>query len=344
MKTIKELTKIFTGKATTESTTENNIISPEIFGRKQAYDVIMNSGYQVGNKKYSYIPLELLEIDDSYQRVDTIDMSKVYDLVRHYNENKCDPIQVSPHPETGTFAVVNGAHRMMVAEIRNEKGIEAYLMTGLSEDPDERRLLEAEIFVTQDEGIDNLKISQKHKANVKRGIPKYVVLDECLKGRKILINPRLRSNLPEPEQDKYKDHRVLSGYSAALSAAGLVNGKETLTNIFDIIEKTGWHYAASGYSAKVIIVLKSILNLHDNDSEIVNAIHSFLINIEPQEFFAKACAKYPNRKEKERLCLYLEQEISKLLGREPLYTGGDMRLITAGKNCRQYYHSHSATA
>ncbi len=39
MKTIKELTKIFTGKATTESTTENNIISPEIFGRKQAYDV-----------------------------------------------------------------------------------------------------------------------------------------------------------------------------------------------------------------------------------------------------------------------------------------------------------------
>ncbi len=271
-------------------------------------------------------------------------MSKVYDLVRHHDANKCDPIQVAPHPENYSFAVVNGAHRMMSAEIRNASGIEAYLMTGLSEDPEQRRLQEAEIFVTQDEKVDNLKVSQKHKANVMRGIPKYVVLDECLKGRKILINPRLRSNLPEAEQDKYKDYRVLSGYSAALSAAGLVNGRETLTNILDIIERIGWHDSAAGYSANVILTLKSILNLHDNDISVVRAIQAFLINMEPQEFFARAYVKYPNRKTKEQLCIYLEQEISKLLGREPLYTGGDMRLITSGKNSRQYYGSHPVTA
>lgn len=344
MKTLKELTKIFTGKATTETAIESNIISPEVFKRKQMYDMVMNTRQYVGKKEFCYIPLELLEIDDSYQRMDTIDMSKVYDLVRHHDANKCDPIQVAPHPENYSFAVVNGAHRMMSAEIRNASGIEAYLMTGLSEDPEQRRLQEAEIFVTQDEKVDNLKVSQKHKANVMRGIPKYVVLDECLKGRKILINPRLRSNLPEAEQDKYKDYRVLSGYSAALSAAGLVNGRETLTNILDIIERIGWHDSAAGYSANVILTLKSILNLHDNDISVVRAIQAFLINMEPQEFFARAYVKYPNRKTKEQLCIYLEQEISKLLGREPLYTGGDMRLITSGKNSRQYYGSHPVTA
>ena len=246
---------------------------------------------------------------------------------------------VSPHPATATFAVIDGSHRMLAAGIRKEKYLLAVLTEGLSEDPAERKIEEAELFSEQGEDVDHLSPSHKHRAYVTRGIKKYCVLDNCIKERRLLLNIHELKNLSKEKQDSLKaaDYRVLSGYSAALQAASLVNGEEILNNVFNIIEDAGWHTATNGYGANVIWPVKSVLNLHDNDPQVVKAIVSLFRPIEPDTFFAKAHAKYPGRKEKERLTMYLEEEVAKRLGIQPMYTGGDLRKVTSAINSQRHY-------
>ena len=59
--------------------------------------------------------------------------------------------------------------------------------------------------------------------------------------------------------------------------------------------------------------------------------------MEPDTFFARAHARYEGRKEKERLAMYLEEEVAKRLGIKPLYTGGDLRKVTSVINSQRHY-------
>lgn len=324
-------------RALTNGATEGKVIT-KLFKDQTAYDTVMSNCQKIGGKRFCCIPLDLLEIDEDYQRVYCINMEKVYSLVRKWDFNKCEPVLVSPHPESCTFAVIDGSHRMLAAGIRKEKYVLAVLTEGLPTNPMERKMKEAELFSEQGENVDHLSPSHKHRAYVTRGIKKYCVLDNCLKGRRLLLNAHELKNLPKDKQDALKaaDYRVLNGYSAAVQAASLVNGEETLNNIFDIIENAGWHTSTNGYAANVIWPVKSVLNLHDNDPRVVKAIVALFRPIEPDTFFANAHAKYPVRKEKERLVMWLEEEVAKRLGIQPLYTGGDLRRVVVGLNKQRY--------
>lgn len=266
-------------------------------------------------------------------------MEKVYSLVRKWDFNKCEPILVSPHPETATFAVIDGSHRMLAAGIREEKYVIAVLTEGLPVDPMERKMKEAALFSEQGDDVDKLSLAQKHRANVTMGVKKYCVLDNCLKGRRLLLSVHELKNLPKEKRDALKaaDYKVLTGYAAARDAAALTNGEETLNNIFDIIEKAGWHTEPNGYAANVIRPVKSVLNMHDNDPRVVNAIIGIFEPIKPNTFFADALSKYHGRRPAEYLTMHLEKEVAKKLGIQPLYTGGDLRKVTSAINSQRYY-------
>ena len=325
LKTMKD--KI-TGKADV-----SKIIQPKAFTRKSVYESVMKKVVNINDTYYVYLTMEeaeqLIIFDNGFQREDSSSKESIMKLAKDFDKNKCDAVWGVPHPEEFTISVVDGMHRVIATNIRKE-GIVVKLIQGLSDDPEQRRIEEAFLFVTQNDRAENLRITQKHKANVLRGIKKYVVLDECLKDRKIVIDSHILKNLSDDLRDTMSDYRVLSGYSAALQAAALVNGRETLNNIFDIIEASGWRESASAYSANVIRTLKSILNLHNNDPKVVQAIINYFTPMEPMEFFARAYAKYPARREKERLCVLLEREVSKRMKQKPLYIGGDMRSVTSG--------------
>lgn len=340
MKNFEEIKEMLTGNKA-ERTTEGKIITPSVFEKKSLYNMAMSNVQTIGGKQFCTIPLSLLEVDEEYQRLLTINMSKVKDLAGHWDENKCDPILVSPHPETNTFAVIDGTHRFLVKGIYKEDMIVASIAIGLSEDPKERQVQEAELFSEQNTHVDHLTPANKHKAYVKRGIRKYCILDECIKGRKLLISPYELKNLPQAQQDALLSdgYRILSGYSDAVAAAALNNGKEILTNILDIIEKSGYNLAPNGYSSKVIRPVKAVLNMHGNDPRIVRAITEYFIKTEPNIFIANALARYPKRKATEGRIIYLEQEVARRIGEAPMYYGGDMRKVTSAINVQ---HAHQA--
>ena len=312
----------------------NTVVTTDRFAYKMAYDTVMANYKEVEGKKFVSIPLDLLEIDESYQRLFCINMSKVDDLVKNFDMNKCEPILVSPHPETSTFAVINGTHRVLAFELMNKGSICATLAEGLPNNSNERSKEEARIFCEQGINVDHMAPAHKHKAYVKMGIKKYVILDECIKGRKLLLNTHELKNLDKEKQDILisENWRVLTGYTEALRAASHSKGKEMVTTIFDIIEKSGWHTASNGYGNNVIRPVSAILNMHDFDPAVTQAIINIFSTMEPELFMSKAHAAYPGRKEKERLTMWLEKAVAKKLGIEPIYTGGDMRKVASKYN------------
>ena len=56
--------------------TESKVIRPEIFKDQTAFNTVMNNCQRIGGKRFCCIPLELLEIDEDYQRVYCINMEK----------------------------------------------------------------------------------------------------------------------------------------------------------------------------------------------------------------------------------------------------------------------------
>lgn len=318
-------------QAITAPVTPEAPLSSKAYAKKQKYDLVMNTRQYVGGKQFCYVPMELLEVDDSYQRGDMINKAKISKLAREFDINLYDPIQIAPHPETNTFAIINGVHRYLACRILGTTGMEASIVTGLSANPEERRVQEAEIFVTQADLIDNLTMVQKHKANLLRGIPKNIILEECTRGRKLILDAKWFKNLPKTEQDKYKDCKVLSGYSAALEVAGLVDGKKTLTNLLDIIATTDWHNATNGYSSLIIRVLSSVLSIHNNDEKVVKVLIDCLKQIDPNGLNAKAFNKYPLRKERERMVLFIEDTLCEEFGIERVYSGGGLNSIMSEK-------------
>ena len=300
------------------------------FPNHLAYDLIMKNAREIGGRKFVSIPLELLEIDESYQRVNYISKDKVKSLISNFDMNKCEPILVAPHPETCTFAVINGCHRMIASEVLKLGDMCAMIAEGLPTEPEERRIKEAELFCEQNVHVDHMAPAHKHKAYVKMGIKKYVVLDECVKKRKLLLNVHELKNMDKGKQDELKaeGYKVLSGYSAALATAGHSNGSEVLNTVFDIIEATAWHYASGGYGANIIKVLSSMVNLYNMDPVVTQAIINVLAPMEPKIFLSKSLAKYPGRRESEAMLMFLDQEVATLLKKEPKYTGGDLRKLT----------------
>ena len=303
------------------------------------YDVTMKTRQFIGAKEFGYVFLENLDFDSSYQREDTVDKNKIKSLAINWDDNAMDPICVVPHPETHSFAVVNGLHRVKAIELRNamggneiKNGCEAMILKGFSTDPEKRRIEEATYFAKQMDQVENLTVAQKHRANVLRGVKRNVILQECIKDRKLLISRKEWRNLSDEQKALKSDWGIITGFTELLAAAGLPNGKETTNNILDIIEAIKWNQNPWGYKGDIIRTTKTILTIHNNDPKVVEAIITYFKPMDPKEFISRAYEKFPARKEKERLDMLLEAEVANLLKIEPIYTGGDIKLVKGTKH------------
>lgn len=69
-------------RALTNGATESKVIT-KLFKDQTAYNTVMSNCQRIGGKRFCCIPLELLEIDEDYQRVYCINIEKVYSLVRN---------------------------------------------------------------------------------------------------------------------------------------------------------------------------------------------------------------------------------------------------------------------
>lgn len=293
-----------------------NVKSVERSAKQQLWDLVMSNVQKIGGKQLVFIPMELLFVDDKFQRVDENSKARINQLARNWDINKMDSLKVSLHPEEMRGSVIDGYHRVMAAKILELPGLEAEILQGMPENPEERLVKEATYFATQGDEVSKLTPVQKHKANVLRGIPENVAVNELIKQYHI----SLKTN---PSRG-----RVAAGELAGFTVALYIvkhSGREMLDTILDVLCESRWNLSKNGLSANALYTVYNILRLHpEHKAEIISALKSMFTPIEPDQLFAQAYAKYSNRGEKERILMYTEDTVCEKLRIDRVYHGGSL--------------------
>ena len=75
------------------------------------FTTIMNNLLVSGSKHLAVIPRELLSVDPAYQRLEEGRSKKIAKPHKEFDHTLMDPLLVVPHPEEGTFSIVDGNGR-----------------------------------------------------------------------------------------------------------------------------------------------------------------------------------------------------------------------------------------
>ena len=302
-------------KATTQAqnTTVTEVMNEDKpMHRKEVYDLVMTSLRKVGNKFFATIPLTLLFADKRFQRNSKSAHFKIKRLVDRWNPDKMDALKVVPHGETCNFSVVDGFHRLTALKMMGITTVECEVILSFSENPDERLVQEAMLFATQYDEVDHLHPVDKHNANLVIGVKENVIVDSLCKKYHIPLKTSLQGRTKLAH---------LAGFTAALSIARV--NEKILDDVFYILCEARWNLAAKGLSSLTLKTLSGILSLHpEHRTDIINTLIEYFTPIDPAQYYANAYVKYPERREQERLVLFLEDYLVDTLGITRVYNGG----------------------
>lgn len=276
-----------------------------INANNKMYNLVMQNMFRIGNKRLAYIPLDLLYIDNRYQRFDTSSDAKINNLVAHWDANRMDPIRVSAHPDEGRFAVLDGLHRTVAAGKRGVDGIEAEILF-FDGDANQRLLSEATIFATQNDDVETLTPAQKHNANVVRGIKENVELER-------VIN---KYNIPLKDNKGQGRSAIgtLSGFKEALRITATY-GEGMIDDIMNVICSSRWNDEPNGFSNVTLSAIKNVLAAHqDIKEQIIAASISYFRTITPNTLLAYGKANYAVRSDRSAMTLAYDDFVSKTLG------------------------------
>ena len=272
----------------------NNSVTMKLF------NVVMANTIHIGNKVFALIPLDLLAVGD-YQRTDFYNKEKVTRLAANFNRNLMDPITVCAHPEEGLFYVVNGMHRKGALEILGEESVECEILQNMSNDPEERRRQEADIFRKQMADLDPISPVAMHKANIICGDKSSIMLDDAVKKYGFLY--KTNNNKGRCAAN------TLTGFTAALRTVK-ISGKETLEDIFYVLKNGLWNEESGGLSALSISVLRCVFDYNPGLSENKDLLVKIYKEYPPKLLEAKARAKYEYRSAKVAEALFIEDMLA----------------------------------
>lgn len=263
---------------------------------KESFDQTMANVHTIGAKKFAFIPVKLLFVDERYQRKDTYRKATVNTLVAKWDPNKMDPLRVSVHRESCNFAVIDGMHRLFAAIIRGDAFIECEILD-LGEDTEERLIKEATLFAYQDTEKDHLRPMDQHKSHLIRKDKEYVDLDDIVTHM-------------EGVEFKAKDGRgagkigQLTGYVEATRICK-VYGKKHMKDVLEALVGAGWNQVKAGLGNRPLRMVSQVLTAH-TETEVKAEIARVLRNYDVNLFLSVARGAYPMVRPTTAATLFLE--------------------------------------
>lgn len=199
--------------------------------------VVSNAAKYPGNILYAKVPLEVIDIDESYQR--HVRPEHVDALASHWDFAKAGALVVSYRPEEGLFVANDGQHRLFAARKLGIQELLCQINTDLTLEQ------EAELFANQNSMTVKVSQSELTKAGVVAKHKDALFLAAlCDKYRVNLYGGSAVGSL-----SAIKTAKVIYGRS----------GEEILENIFKLIEDMGWSNIKGGYSRTVFLACERIL-------------------------------------------------------------------------------------
>lgn len=264
-----------------------------------------DAGYKVAIVS---VPVELLEIDPSYQTEVRTERDLRY-LTEHWDENKLLPLVGVPHWEEGKIYLVDGYGRWIASQcIDKEKYSELQVMIILSAPSKkaERLKFEAEMYAFQNAQVAKMTPLQKHGAMLILHDP----ATEMLEHLKAEYGFSYRSTKGQ------RDESVLGSYATTLNLCKVDEGR-CACYVFDICRDSGFDRQANGYATYIMKGLADIYKLYAEDRyETEDLLSEELRGITPAILRSRAVTKYPMLDFRSALSLYLEDIVVDKLGLE----------------------------
>lgn len=225
---------------------------------------IANNAYSIWGKRIAVIPVELLEIDDSYQRVLSGNIKK---LMEEWDNDKCDFLLVSYRD--GKYYIIDGQHRHIVAKMKEIPDLPCIILTGLTRED------EALLFARQHRNVTKLINHDTYKANIINGdmsIPE-VRVDMEIKRICEKYNISIKKNPTK------KELKVLRCLSRARLIVKSENGSECFDWILSIINRSNWETCPEAYTREIVCMLKNyytknVSNLETSELPLIHIMNT----------------------------------------------------------------------
>lgn len=302
----------------------NETVATESNPKAELYKMTIGNIRTVGNKKYAYVPIKLLMVDADIQRAEDSSNTKINNLMKDFNPLMMDALRVSPHEENYEFSIIDGYHRYMAAKGLGIEMLEVEILD-VSIDPMERKIEEATIFATQNDRQERLTTSQKHKANVIRGIRENVLLQNILDDEKFKGKLSIKRNSGRG----YGKIWEITAVDTALNI--LKKGdQKSLEEVLEVLVDAGWNITKGGLGRMPMMSVYLVLNSHPQyKKEISEIMSKYLRNTTPTRLNIDASdieRGYPYREKVERNALFLEDMVCDNLNIERKYLiNGDIQ-------------------
>lgn len=234
---------------------------------------IVDGAVSICGIKVASIPLDLLEIDDTYQR-EKHDVQKLIP----FDKKKCGFILVSFRD--GKFYIIDGQHRYLAAQFLGIASLPCIILNETKEE-------EALIFSGQDIGKKKLTPYNTFKANIasgKESIPRVKVDME--------INRICSShNIKITHANRYtRNDKILRSLSEARVIVSN-NGSECFEWIINTICSTNWSTCPTSYTKHILRMLKHFYIYSDVD-KYENAVKNVMNGTTPMQLIAMSKANY----------------------------------------------------
>lgn len=244
------------------------------------------------------IPVEMLEIDESYQTEERTARSLAY-LVTNWDDNKCLPLAGVPHWEEGKVYLFDGFGRWIGSQLikKPKKELPVMIILNAPKKSTERRVYEAKMYAFQNKDVAKMTPVQKHGAMLLMHDPATETLEKM-------------KNKYDFEYSGVKGNRsasILGSYTEALSVCK--QGEDTANYVFEICKKAGFDRKSNGYATYIMRSLKDMYNLYPNHEETEKVLVKYLRKIEPVFLKSEAVVKYPMLDYKTSCSLFLEDII-----------------------------------
>lgn len=245
------------------------------------FTTIMNNLLVSGSKHLAVIPRELLSVDPTYQRLEEGRSKKIAKLHKEFDHTLMDPLLVVPHPEEGTFSIVDGNGRCCASEGILD-ALECVVITTAPTDPEERRKYEASIFVRQSNCTERVTKLQQHKAGLILKDPVCVAIQRVLDEYDLGIS-------------SYKGNQkagMVGSYDLAYNISKS-SGYIGLESIVSVCHKAGYTMEINGLSKYVLRALYTIYMYYGSVG--LFKLVPIMRETEPSTLRAKGLAAYPER-------------------------------------------------
>lgn len=270
---------------TTARTTRNNVTVVTGNAATLATTVMENT-YQICGKRIASVPVALMTLDTSYQRVLGATTKK---LMEEWNNDKCDFLVVSYRDNK--FYVIDGQHRYSVAKAKEIPSLPCIIFTDLTQSD------EALMFAQQQDNINRLTPYDIFKANIACGDTNIPVIAKDMEIKRVCDKYGI-----EVRYTKAKNEKVLK-------CLGNVRTHFTYFEwIIDVINASNWANCPKAYTEIIYLPLWSLCNENKEHLDIIEPkIIKLMNSITPEELIIEGKHNFPEHTNRNAVLLAIKQ-------------------------------------